>query len=475
MESAGRAAALIVQQLHPHGLIVGVAGSGHNGGDLLVMLRTLRAWGRDVALIQAASRPPDPRLAHGFDIPALDGDAALAALQRAHVVVDGMLGTGASGAPRDGVANWIRRIHESNAHIVALDLPSGVDAGSGRVHDPAVRASLTICFGWPKLGLMLQPARAHCGRIVAVEIGFPPDVAHARARALTPDWFDATLRPRAPDAHKSSAGRLLIHAGSVGMVGAAAIAAEAAFRAGAGLVRVASPADNRVVLQSAVREATFLDAAQLTDDDVATMHAVVAGPGLGTDPGARAALQRVLELTASLPLLLDADGLNMLAREPGALADIARTRPLVVTPHVKELSRLTGAAIDDILADAPGAARAAAAEYGCAVLLKGMPSLVATPDGMLLVNTTGSSDIATAGMGDQLAGVIGAFLAGGHEAAEAAALALFLCGRAADRAALGRSLMPRDVSAALAGALSDAGDRASPLGPFVLFDQPARR
>lgn len=475
MENAGRAAALILHRLHPHGTVVGLAGAGNNGGDLLVMLRTLKAWGRDVALIQAGRQPPDPALAAGFELTPLTGSAASDALARAGVIVDGILGTGAEGPPRHDAPEWIDRINASGRPVIALDLPSGVDATTGAVHDHAVRAGLTICFGWPKLGLLLHPARACCGRLLAVEIGFPPEVQHASAAALTPGWARARLTPRPAVSHKSSAGRLLIHAGSVGMAGAAALAAEAAFRAGVGLVRIASPAANREVLQATVREATFLDADDVGDADVATMHALLAGPGLGTSSAARAALDQVLALTPGLPTLLDADALNMLALEKNSLNDVAGSRPLVITPHAKELSRLTGTPIEQILADAPAAARAAAAHFSCAVLLKGTPSLVATPDGRLLVNTTGSSDLATAGMGDQLAGVIAAFLAGAHEPAEAAALALFLCGRAADRAALGRSLLPRDVTAALPDVLRDPGPVASPLElPFVIFDQPAR-
>ncbi|HSJ10038.1 MAG TPA: NAD(P)H-hydrate dehydratase [Longimicrobiales bacterium] len=475
MENAGRAAALLVDRMWPRGVVAGVAGSGNNGGDLVVMLRTLKAWGRDVALIQGASRPPDPALAHGFDLQPLTDDAALAALSRADVLVDGILGTGATGAPRPDAAAWIERLDTAGRPVVALDLPSGVDATTGRVHEPAVHADLTICFGWAKLGLMLHPARAHCGRIVAVEIGFPPDVHAATAAVLTPEWVRHRMRERPAVSHKGSAGRLLIHAGSMGMAGAAALAAEAAFRAGVGLVRIASPACNREVLQAAVREATYLDADAIGDDDIDAMHALVAGPGLGTDANARRALERVLGLTADVRTLLDADALNMLATEPDTLTRLGAERPLVITPHARELARLTGTDIDDILADTPGAARAAAARFGCVVLLKGTPSLIASPDGALLVGSTGSSDLATAGMGDQLAGVIGAFLAGGHDPAEAAGLALYLCGRAADRVNAGRSLMPRDVTAALPDAMRDPGPAAgSSAFPFVLFDQPAR-
>jgi ADP-dependent NAD(P)H-hydrate dehydratase / NAD(P)H-hydrate epimerase len=476
MESAGRAAALVLQRLYPTGAVVGVAGSGNNGGDLLVMLRVLRAWGRDVSVIAVGARPPAAELAHGDAVPVVSEDTdALPLLAAASVIVDGMLGTGTAGAPRGRVAEWVARINAAGRPVVALDLPSGVDASTGAVPGEAVRADVTVTFGWPKLGLLLHPARQHCGRLVAVEIGFPEGCLDTTARAITPGMVRQCLGGRQPDAHKGSVGRLLVLAGSSGMAGAAALAVEAALRAGAGLVRVASDAANRTVLQSLVPEATFLDRDALGESDVEPMHALVAGPGLGTDDAAVQALARALELMPGRPTLLDADALNILAKRPDGLSRVAADRPVVITPHVMELSRLTGEAVPDLLADAPGAARAAARRFGAHVLLKGQPSLVAAPDGTLLVNTAGSSDLATAGMGDQLAGTIGALLAGGTEIAMAAAAGMYLSSRAADLCGLGRSLTPRDVSASLSRAMADPGPTESALGlPFVTFDQPPR-
>jgi ADP-dependent NAD(P)H-hydrate dehydratase / NAD(P)H-hydrate epimerase len=477
METAGRAAAMVLDRLHPSGIVAGVAGSGNNGGDLLVMLRVLREWGRDVTVAAVGTSTPDSILAHGTDMKVLiDDDAAAFALARADVIVDGMLGTGSAGAPRGRIAEWIDRINASGRPVLALDLPSGVDATTGVVPGEAVRATTTVTFGWPKLGLLLHPARHHCGRLVGVEIGFPSQSVEASARAITPDWARLALRRREPVAHKGSAGRLFVLAGSSGMAGAAALAVEAAIRAGGGLLRVASCADNRVILQTVVPEATFLDRDHLAGEDLDPMHAMVAGPGLGTDASARHALLRSLELTPGKPTLIDADGLNIIATgEAGSLAGIAADRALVITPHARELSRLSGTALDDILADPVAAARSAAAAFGCTVLLKGQPSLVAAPDGALLVNTVGSSDVAAAGTGDQLAGTIGALLAGGMPPAAAAALGLFLSGRAADLAALGSSLSPRDVSDRLADAMVSPGPARSDLTlPFITFDQPPR-
>ncbi|MGH7502555.1 MAG: NAD(P)H-hydrate dehydratase, partial [Longimicrobiales bacterium] len=339
------------------------------------------------------------------------------------------------------------------------------------------RAALTIQFGWPKIGLFFQPARACCGRLLAVEIGFPPYVADgAEAAALiTPDWASLRLPARKPDAHKGTAGRLLIVAGSQGMAGAALIAVEAAYRAGAGLVRIASDPTNRIVLQTAVPEATFLDRDHLDAATAGNVHALVAGPGMGADSSGRAALDAALERTGNVPAALDADAITLLARDADSLRVIAATRDIVLTPHVLELSRLAGKSVDAIAADPAGVARAVAERFGCSVLLKGQPSIVASPDQPLLVNAVGSSDLAMAGMGDQLAGAIGAFMAAGLNAREAAAVALYYGGRAADLAALGRSLSPRDVSMHLRAAFDRPGARRQPFGlPCITFDQPPR-
>jgi NAD(P)H-hydrate epimerase len=261
--------------------------------------------------------------------------------------------------------------------------------------------------------------------------------------------------------------------GSHGMAGAAAISARAAVHAGAGLVRIASDAENRIILQTRVPEATFFD----RNDDLPAegIHALVAGCGIGTDKTARSALERALASTAGLPTILDADALNLYSGMRTELAALAATRPLVITPHVRELSRVSGWSDDEILADPIGRAREFARLTNCVVLLKGQPSIVAAPGRPVLINTTGSSDTATGGMGDQLSGMIGALLAARAGPREAAALALFFGGRAADIARLGRSLTPDAVTDHLYASFRSPGRRETDLAwSFVTFDQPAR-
>jgi NAD(P)H-hydrate epimerase len=225
MENAGRAAALVVASQFRPGRIAVLAGGGNNGGDALVFARTLRAWGKDVTVLGTAARPPSPELAHGWDVEVQKSEPDASAFAGADVVVDGILGTGTRGAPRAAAASWIEAANAAGRPIVALDLPSGVDATTGRVEGVAIRAAATVTFGWPKIGLLLHPARAHCGRLLAVEIGFPPldAIGAAEAEAITPAWAAQRLPPRPPDAHKGTSGRLLIVAGSVGMAGAAAL------------------------------------------------------------------------------------------------------------------------------------------------------------------------------------------------------------------------------------------------------------
>jgi ADP-dependent NAD(P)H-hydrate dehydratase / NAD(P)H-hydrate epimerase len=473
MENAGRAVAAVVQELFPQGRVLGVVGSGHNGGDAFVALRVLQGWGRTVEWTQAGARAPALDVLHGHELPRVSSADLNSTLLAAHVVMDGILGTGAQGAPRADIATAIERINAAGRPVVAVDLPSGIDPTTGTVAGPAIQAEVTVAFGAPKVGQLLHPGRAHCGRLLVAEIGFPPLREIPDVALITPEWAHGRRPRRPPTAHKGTAGRLLLLAGSQGMAGAAAIAARAALHAGVGLLRIASTADNREILQSLVPEATFFDrAGELPGNG---LHALVAGCGLGTDEPALESLERALDVTDTLPAALDADALNLLAERPDVLTRMGARRPLVLTPHVGEFVRISGMSEADIRRDPIGRACAFAAATHTVVLLKGQPSLIAAPDGSVLINTTGSSDLATGGTGDQLAGTIGAFLAAGVTPRDAAALGVFYGGRAADLAGRGSSLSPQDVSAQLRRAFRYPGARTSSVAlPIILFDQPAR-
>jgi NAD(P)H-hydrate epimerase len=486
MENAGRSAAQVAQRLFPRGPVVGFVGAGNNGGDALVLLRTLAAWGRNVKAVLVADRPRPEPLLHGWSVPTTtdadlgDRDEAWdALLDPAGLVVDGMLGTGVRGAPRERQARVIRRIARSGRPVLAIDIPSGVDAATGGVAGEAVQADVTVAFGAPKLGTLVHPGRAHVGRLVAVEIAFPPmDPGASGARVVTPAWAQARLPRRGPDTHKNAVGRLVVVAGKPGMAGAAVMSVRAGLRAGAGLVQVCSAPENRVVLQSAVPEAIFVDAedAGALDDALDQANAVAAGPGLGTDARAKALLSRVLE-GRSVPTVLDADALNLVAAgEVPPPEAVAAARPLLMTPHPGEMGRLLTLLGEEIGPERPRIVTETALRWGCAVLLKGAPSLVSDKGGPALVDTLGSSDLAVAGMGDVLTGVTGGLLAQGLEPAEAGSVGLYLTGRAAVLSERGKALTPSDVVQWLPTALAERGDGETDLDfPFLVFDQdPAR-
>jgi ADP-dependent NAD(P)H-hydrate dehydratase / NAD(P)H-hydrate epimerase len=478
METAGRAAAMVLHRLHPSGTVAGVAGSGNNGGDLLVMLRVLREWGRDVTVAAVGTAAPDPALAHGADLTVLaDDDAGALALARADVVVDGMLGTGSAGAPRGRIAEWIERINESGRPVLALDLPSGVDATTGAVPGRAVRATTDRDVRLaearpapPSRPPSLRPPRGRGDRV-------PVAVGGSQRQGHHAGLGQAALRRREPVAHKGSAGRLFILAGSSGMAGAAALAAEAAIRAGGGLLRVASCA---TIASSSRRWSRRRPSWTATIWRMRTSIPCMPWSrvrGWVPTRQARHALLRGLELTAGKPTLIDADGLNIIAAGeagypgPHRRGPAARDHP--ARPGTVPSQR------DRPRRHPRGPRRRGTlrrgARFGCTVLLKGQPSLVAAPDGALMVNTVGSSDVAAAGTGDQLAGTIGALLAGGMPPAAAAALGLFLSGRAADLAALGRRCRRATCPPALPRAMAWPGPSRSDLAlPFITFDQPPR-
>jgi hydroxyethylthiazole kinase-like uncharacterized protein yjeF len=469
MEAAGRAAAETVARLYPEGRVVAAVGGGNNGGDALVLLRTLAARGREVAAVQVGSALPDPALLHDWKVEVLPASHAAAAFGGAGVVVDGILGTGARGAPREPAAGVIEAMNACGRPVVALDGPSGVDMTTGRAEGASVRASVTVTFAAPKRGLLLFPGRERAGRIVVVEVGFPPLAPDAAsARIVTDAWVRARLPGIPANAHKRTLGTVCAVAGRSGVGGAAVMVAMGALRAGAGMVRVVSHADNRVVLQQTVPEALYTDRASSdVDDALASAAAVVAGPGMGTGDEDLELLRRVARRTDA-PLLLDADAVTLLARAPDVRDEVRG--PLLLTPHPGEASRLLGCEVPEITADPFAAAAEIAARFRCTVLLKGAPSLVAAPGEPTLVSATGHSGIATGGMGDTLSGVAGALLGMGCSPREAAGIGLFLSGRAAEIAGRGRSLLPRDVDAALPDAYAALAAEERQELPAALFD-----
>ena len=479
MENAGRGAALVLGRVYPNGRVLVAAGTGNNGGDGLVLARSLVAQGREVKVLLVGERPATDPLLHGWPVHLYqapeDDEGLLAAMEWGGILVDALLGTDIRGEPREPHAQAIRAVNRLEVPIVSLDVPSGVDADSGAVSKDAIRADLTIAFGAPKLGTLLFPGREKAGRIVALEIGFPPMAERQiPARLITPEWARAHRPRRQLVTHKKAEGRLLIFAGSPGLAGAAVLAAKGALRAGAGYVRVASHPENREILQSSVPEALFVDAsdAEALDRAVAESDALVAGPGIGVDEGSEERLNRLLETKGLSGVALDADALTLLgAGRLPAFSDAAGPNQRLLTPHPGEMARL-GAEPGEIRANPVQVCRRGADQWAAALLLKGQPSLITNAGvGPVWLSTTGSSDLARAGMGDVLTGVAGAFLARGADALESGALALHFTGRAAALTGRGETLLPSDMADNLSAAFGDPSTRVSDLGlPFVTLD-----
>lgn len=480
MENAGRSAALVLDRIFPRGRVVVLAGRGNNGGDALVLARTLRVAGREVRIVGVGRSGEEPLLhGHGPLPESLrsGGGEMDALLAWGEVVVDGLLGTGMRGAAREPFDVVIQAMNRSGRPVLALDLPSGVEAGTGRSEGEAVTAQVTVGFGAPKLATLVHPGRERAGRLVAVEIGFPPWPPDAAgARLITPGWVDR-LRPRRTlRTHKNAEGRLLLLAGRSGMAGAAILAARAALRAGVGVVRIASPPANRTALQAAVPEAICVETedAEALQEAAEASDALAAGPGMGTEAAAARRLNRLLEDVALPALLLDADALTLLGRgDLPAWPGTAAVQRRLLTPHPGELARIVEAEGGRDAHDPGRGARAAAERWSAACLLKGTPSVVApVGEGPLRVSPTGTSDLARAGMGDVLTGVAGALLARGLSGADAASVALHLSGRAAALAPCGgEALLPSDVVGTLAAALEEEGPGRTDLDlPFVILD-----
>ncbi len=469
IEVAGREIAGRIQSHWPEGRVVAIAGSGHNGADALVALRTLRAWGRDVEAILASGTAPDPNVLVGWDIP-LRSSAELSDVSAgASVVLDGILGTGVTGAPREPQASLIEHLNRLGIPVAAVDGPSGADFSTGAVAGACVRASLTIGLGWPNLGLLRHPARDYCGRIECVEIGFPPPSSPMRARAITGRWVARTLIARSPDAHKGRAGYLTLIAGQSGMAGAAVLGARAALRGGVGILKVVGDPANREIVQRACPGAIFVP----WDDEADRVGAVqwagalAIGPGLGRTDERREIVEEALGSRGPRPVVVDADGLSVFEGRMTELAGFLGPAD-IVTPHPGELARLGAVSLEDILADPPGAAVAAARDLGCAVLLKGSPSYVAENGQPLRVSTTGGPEVASGGTGDVLTGLIGAYLAAGMAAADAGSAALLLTGIAAHRSVEPAGHLASDIPDRLPGARACVSEL-GPLRGAVIF------
>ncbi len=434
-----------------------VCGPGKNGGDGLAAARLLALGGaspavftlRDPGLYAGESAANAARARGvGLGVRALSDAGGASALRRAladaDVVVDALFGTGLSRALEGAGRRAVAAINASGRRVIAADLPSGLSADRGALLGAAVRAWRTVAFAAPKLCHVLPPASGLCGRVAVADIGIARRTLARQARRL---WqteaadVAARLPARPLDSHKGDFGRVAILAGSRGKPGAAILAARGALRGGAGLVTVFCAESIAAGIVSALPEAMTEPLPEKRGslsrggaDGLARawrdFDSAVAGPGLGTSQETVAVLETALR-SARVPLVADADALNAFAGRPGFFAK--RRAATVLTPHPGEAGRLLRKSTRAVQADRPGAVRALARASRAVVVLKGAHSLIGTPDGEIVVNPTGTPLLATAGSGDVLSGVIGALLAGGLSARDAAVTGAWLHGAAAQR------------------------------------------
>lgn len=458
MENAGMAATNLFCGDFPDffpGPVVVLAGKGNNGGDGYVMARHLhnRGW-RVVTLVLAertaiggdASINLRALLACGGTVQFCPNDRSLdLALEslNARVIIDALFGTGLSSPVRGHHARTIDWINGSGLPVFSVDIPSGIDATSGRVLGRAVRATVTVTFATAKTGQVLLPGCEYTGVLYVADIGIPPSVIESQRGTVFVESAEAgALFPPRPFAgHKGTFGHLLVVAGSGGKSGAAAMTAAGALRSGAGLVTVACPAGIHDILENKLTEAMTVslpDASGSLDlrayDAIKDLwlqkQALALGPGLGLSEGV-SALAGCIVRDCPHPLVIDADGINVLYDQK----DLLSARPTgttVLTPHPGEMSRLTGMPVSEIEEDRVGIAGDFAKTYGVILVLKGARTLIASPDGEIFINSTGNPGLATGGMGDVLTGVIAGLIAQGLSPMEAAVLGVFWHGRGAD-------------------------------------------
>jgi len=467
MERAGTGLAELVMEAAPTGRVAVVCGKGNNGGDGFVCARFLRQHGRDVDVLllgDADDLRGDAR-ANYERLPGPDAvPFAPAALEGAAAVVDAILGTGFSGAPREPAAGAIAQINASQATVVACDVPSGVDGSTGEVAGEAVRATATATFHGPKPGLWIAPGKNHAGEVRVIDIGIPPQGPADPQLGLIADRVIDDIPRRGRESTKFAAGSVLVCGGSTGLTGAPSMAAEAAMRTGAGYVTVCVPASLNLVFESRLLEVMSvalpddggslrLQGADTVLERAGRSDALILGPGLGRADEATE-LARRLAAEAEVPLLLDADGLNAHA---GALPALARRAAgAVLTPHAGELARLLDTDSSAVGARRLDSARQAASQSQTIVVLKGDDTIVAAPQGTAAISRGGTSALATAGTGDVLSGVIGALLAKRMDPFQAASAGVLIHARAGRRAADrlgGEGVIARDVIEELPGAL----------------------
>ncbi len=460
MERAARAALTVLEAEFDTTCTLFLCGSGNNGGDAFAMARFLAEAGKSALVYYLGKKMPDGtpdiaamsvECARQYSLlPASVTVSSTLELQGVTAVVDGIFGIGLTRPIEEPIKSVIETVKASSIPVLALDIPSGVNADTGAVMGIALPAAHTVSMAAPKWGQYLYPGTLLCGKLTVADIGIHAD----RYRGNLMQKSDLyTLPPRPSRAHKGTFGRVLVIGGSVGMSGAAYFTAKAALRAGAGLVEIFSPHENRIIYQTQLPEAllTLYDQSNLDEtalrEAISRADAVALGMGLSQSEVAERIVACALG-TTSVPLIVDADALNLIAKKPALAAlCVLRTHPTILTPHLGEMSRLTGVPVPLLAADLPHHAEGFAKAQNAVVVLKDARTVIADGEHLYL-NTYGNSGMATGGSGDVLAGVISSLAAQGAAPTDAALLGVLthaLAGDAAKEVRGNHGLMASDI------------------------------
>ncbi|RME45114.1 MAG: NAD(P)H-hydrate dehydratase [Deltaproteobacteria bacterium] len=498
MENAGRGAVEVIRAHFPDRVREGAqillfCGKGNNGGDGFVIGRHLHNRGCRVRFLLfspvekvtgdartnlEAARKMGLSIVEVTDRETLRKEED--AVAGADLLIDALLGTGLTSELRDLYRAAVETMNQSATPVVAVDVPSGLHTETGRPLGAAVQADLTVTFGLPKVGEVVYPGAGYTGRLVTVDIGIPRErIEGVQTPYTLLEGSDLAphLQKRPPDSHKGTFGHLLIVAGSEGMTGAAALAGEAAMRAGSGLVSVAVPRSLREIIEMKLTECLKIGleesepgvlgegAVRQLTPHLHRCRATLLGPGLSTRGEVPRVVVELIE-RAEHPMVIDADALNVLAGTLESL-DVAKA-PLILTPHPGEMGRLLRSSAARVQENRLSVARDFATRHGVILVLKGARTLIATPEGEVFVNPTGNAGMASGGTGDVLAGMIGGFLVQGHPPCTAALLGVYLHGLAGDLAAeaLGeRSFLASDLLDRLPAAIAQTAVSSPLRGP----------
>jgi ADP-dependent NAD(P)H-hydrate dehydratase / NAD(P)H-hydrate epimerase len=483
MENAGRQVVAAIEAAYEDrlaGRVAVLCGRGNNGGDGFVVARTLLQRGVDTSVFVIGSLGEirgDART--NLDILGRLGvtvveiadeqswELHFSEISQCTLIVDAVLGTGLRSAVSGMLETVIADVNASDIPIVAVDLPSGLSADTPHLIGDCISAAMTVTLAAPKLPLVLPPGEVHAGDVVIADIGIPYEVVEGlegqHVDLLTPEQLRELIEPRTADSHKGDFGRVTVVAGSVGKAGAAFLAGMGALRSGAGLVTVATPAAclpivapmaPELMTEPLADEAGGVAASAIDRLMELAQDVIACGPGLGRTRAASDFVRALID-RATVPLVLDADALTLLADEPDRLVG-KDDRDVIITPHPGEMARLAGSSIDEVQANRLEVAADFAAAHRVYVVLKGHRTVIATPTGRIFINPTGNPGMATAGTGDVLTGMVAAWLAQLLDAEAACRIAVFLHGAAGDlaEAAHGQAAMTAtDLLANLGGAL----------------------